>query len=190
MGARRRTPLQVLAVCSALSGCVGGERETEATHGETNTSRIERPVLFQSHEAGPEQRYGSWNPASPPWSREFDFLIGGFVCEDQWLRPDGSWTRSASEWSAAYVLNGSAIQDWYWNDRFAGTSIRTFDPAQDAWLVDFVGMPGVVTGRWVGQPEGTNMVMRQERRDPRGEPLVSRLTFFGITPTAFSWVGE
>ena len=145
---------------------------------------------FQVHEAGPGKPYGTWNPTAPARSREFNFLIGRFACEDQLLAPDGSWTRSASEWSASYVLNGAAVQDWYWNDRFAGTSIRTFDPSQEAWLVDFVGMPGVVTGRWVGQPEGMNMVMRQERQDAAGHPVVSRLTFFDITPTSFSWVGE
>ena len=147
-------------------------------------------TLVKTHEASRTAPFGIWNPASPPRSREFDFLIGRFSCQDQLLTADGSWNSSEAEWSAAYVLNGWAVQDWYWNERFAGTSIRTFDPNQDAWLVDFVGMPGVVTGRWLGQPEGGDMVMRQERLDPSGQPVVSRLTFSAITPMSFSWVGE
>ena len=185
-GCTRFARFLLLTLLLAWGG--GCARESGASEPLPEDAQVR--TLFQSHEAGDAAPFGIWNPASPPRSREFDFLIGRFSCQDQLLTADGSWSSSEAEWSAAYVLNGWAVQDWYWNERFAGTSIRTFDPNQDAWLVDFVGMPGVVTGRWLGQPEGGDMVMRQDRLDPSGQLLVSRLTFSAITPTSFSWVGE
>ena len=147
-------------------------------------------TLFDRYEPTESHPFGRPHPDLPAGGRRFEFLVGRFECTDELLQADGSWRTSRARWTTRWILNGQAIQDSYWNDQFAGTSLRQYDPTNDSWIVTFLGMPGPVVGVWEGRWEGDRMVMRQARRDAAGHPVTSRLTFYDIRPDGYEWVGE
>ena len=147
--------------------------------------------LFRDHEPPLADHFGSAHPDAPAALAEFHFLVGRFDCRDNYLRPDGSRGESHGTWTARYVLNGQAIQDSYWNVGYAGTSIRWYDEAAGQWHVVFYGGPPFFRGEWTGgrQPNG-DMQLTQERPQPDGPPIISRLTFSEIEDDGFHWISE
>jgi len=147
--------------------------------------------LANTHKPTLEARFGGMNPEAPQETMQFEFLIGDFDCHDKLRQNDGSWTQSRSRWRAEYVLNGYAILDQYWNEQYAGISIRIFDPAKAKWRVLFSGAPPSFVGEWLGQKTDDNrMIMIQERSLPDGRRAFSRLTFYDIGRLGFEWRGE
>ena len=148
-------------------------------------------TLYDDHEATDDHPWGRIHDAAHPRTGEFDFLVGAFDCADERLEADGVWTRSPALWTARYILNGHAIQDTYWNDRYAGTSLRYVDPVRDTWIVRFLGMPDRDTGEWIGGVRADGrMVLTRPSRDADGAPTLSRLTFEDIGPEGFTWKSE
>lgn len=157
-----------------------------------STTENELPTLFDNHEPSQGSWFGSINPSAPTQTEQFDFMVGEFRCVDELLQADGTWKSSKGQWRAAYLINGQAIIDQYWNEQYAGMSVRHYDEAIDKWRVYFVGAPPTYSGEWTGTKdvESGNMIMLQERPQPDGKMIFSRLTFFEIKPDGFNWVGE
>ncbi len=146
--------------------------------------------LFDQFDMDATHPSGRLNPDANPATKQFDFMIGRFICQDSLLIKEGTWKVSQATWEATYTLNGFAIEDQYRNDAYAGMSIRYYNPLEKKWAVHFFGMPGHHQGVWYGRVEGDRMVMRQERRKDNGSTLESRLTFYDISEEAFKWQGE
>ncbi len=162
----------------------------ETDMNEKNKSEMENQIaLFNKYDPSREFEYGQLNPAAPEQTKEFQFMIGKYNCDDS-LLVNGKWKHSKATWESAYILNGYGIKDTYRNDTYAGTSIRFYNTKKDKWDVYFFGMPGEHTGLWEGEKVDGKMIMRQKRKGPKGENLESRLTFYQITENSFFWKGE
>lgn len=93
---------------------------------------------------------------------------------------------------AYHVLDGTVIQDdWRSLDRagnviFRGTSLRTYVPASDAWVVHWVmaNTPGYtyIDVRW----EGNDLLGDGRGFDAAGE-FVERFRYYDIQPNAYSF---
>jgi hypothetical protein len=155
------------------------------------TDAADQHSLFVGYDPSPAYPQGRMNPAAPPETKQFDFMVGEFDCVDEIKQGDGAWKTEKAIWNGAYFLNGMGIQDQYWSETFATSNLRIFDKKNSKWMVTFFKMPGYSSGVWSGVKEGDNMVMRKERptADGKGTAL-SRLTFYEISPDGYKWVAE
>jgi len=153
---------------------------------------VEPGVEPGAYEPSPAYPFGRPNPAAPPELTQFAFMIGEFDCVDRLLQQDGSWQETTAIWNASYFLDGFGIQDRYWNDRFATSNIRIYDPGRGSWFVNYAMMPTatVATKQWQGEQlmtdDGPTMVMWSGSPDRQNGSL---LTFSEITETGFRWSG-
>jgi hypothetical protein len=98
-----------------------------------------------------------------------------------------------------WALEGRAIQDvWImprvadragWSDRqmnMYGTTLRVWDPAQEAWQITWTNPAGDHHERQIGRRVGQDVVQIGTRSD--GTP--TRWTFSEITAKSFRWTGE
>ena len=131
--------------------------------------------------------FGRINPAAPPETKQFSFMIGEFDCSDEIINPGtGKWVKMPAIWNAKYFLNGHGIQDQYWSPAFATSNIRIFDAKNKKWKVTFFRMPGYSPSTAVdGEIEGGKLVMRTGTKENGGA-----FTFFNISENGFEWVGE
>lgn len=133
--------------------------------------------------------YGQRNPTAPPETTQFDFLIGEHSCNDEFIELDGKTEHLKSRWRGEYVLNGLAIQDHYWSDRFSATNIRIFDAAETQWIVSYFRLPNFRSGLWKGRASDNRIVLRQSF-EREGAIVESTLTFKNISQNGFDWVSE
>lgn len=176
------TNLLLIVFLIILGSCA--EKETY-----NQSSDMVSEPLFNKYDPNQEFPLGQLNPEAPAETGQFSFMVGEFVCDDS-LLVNGTWVYSKATWNSEYILNGYGIKDTYRNHNYAGTSIRVFNTTKQKWDVYFFGMPGIHSGLWEGAYEDGNMVMRQKRTGPNGEPMESRLTFYEITENSFEWKGE
>ena len=116
----------------------------------------------------------------------FNFLIGNYLCDDVLTSPDGRVTKLKGHWKGGTILNGNAIQDHYWNDQYAATNIRIFDPSQKKWLVTYFRYPPYRTGTWKGGINGDKIVLKRAFQY-HGQNLTSELVFENISQQGFYW---
>jgi hypothetical protein len=112
---------------------------------------------------------------------------------------DGGTTRRPGEWHFGWALEGRAIQD-VWivpprgqrqGDAIAlsnryGTTLRVYDPAIDAWHIQWTDPVGQTYLSMIGRAEGNDIV--QLGRNAAGH--VIRWGFYAIRPDSFLWRGE
>jgi hypothetical protein len=132
----------------------------------------------------------------------YAFLVGSWTAEVRTHDDAGAIHRGAAEIHAGWVLEGRAIQDvWMIPDRahrapdaprlpvagnWYGTTLRIYDPAIDAWRIQW---SDPATNRFlqqIGRADGADIV--QEGDDGRGG--VWRWRFTKIEPGSFHWLGE
>ena len=146
-------------------------------------------MLFHDYDANETFPFGQANPKAPEALHDFHFMIGEFDCEDE-LFFNGKWNKMKGRWITNYTLNGYAIQDYYCNEVYAGTSLRIYRPDEQLWHVTFFGMPGNHTGLWKGSRDENRIVLTSEQQTPTSEPVTSRLSFSNISDDGFDWLGE
>jgi hypothetical protein len=66
-----------------------------------------------------------------------------------------------------------------------GTTLRVYDPSEDAWNVTWINPPNGAFTRLVGRREGDRIVQVGDDRDGR-----NRWIFAEITPDSLRWTGE
>jgi hypothetical protein len=147
-----------------------------------------------AHEPSAAYPFGRAHPDAPPELVQFAFLIGEFDAVDRLLGADGTWTTTEAAWASSWCLDGHGIQDLYWGERYAATSVRIYDPARKAWFVNFFRMPAsaLSPGQWWGREEITaqgerTMVLWAGSADRRNG---TRVTFRDITELGFELVAE
>ncbi len=137
------------------------------------------------YEASPQNPFGRLNPDAPVETKQFAFLIGAFECNDRLLNPaNGKWFDMKAIRRAEFVLNGYGIQDKNYTNILTSTNIRIYDPANKEWVVSYFKAPFGV-GVWKGQFSNGRFELLQG--DTKSG---SRLSFFDISSTGYSWKGE
>ena len=148
--------------------------------------RRQAPQIQMDYEASPAFPFGRLNPKAPPETKQFDFMIGEFDCNDRIINPaNKKWFKFKAVRRAAYILNGYAIHDQNWTPILNSTNIRSFNPKAKVWEVTYFKYPRYFTGVWKGGMEGDKMVVHQGS-SAKG----SRLSFFDINKDGYSWKSE
>lgn len=132
------------------------------------------------------------NPAAPPETDQFAFLIGTWDCSARFLTADGSYAETEATWIGTWILDGWAIQDFWIRTKsdgtqFQGTNIRSFNPGTGKWDNRWLPMGTLRWSYYESGMVGDTMVMTGgEGTDSRG-PYVDRNTFHDIGPDGWSW---
>jgi hypothetical protein len=136
--------------------------------------------------------YGALNPAAPPETAQFAFLIGAWTCTTRFMGPDQAYVEGRATWTGSYVLDGWAIKDDWVSSRpdggeFHGFNIRSFNPQTRKWDNRWLPQGTLQWKYYEAEQRGDTMVMTGgEGRDPRGEYL-DRNTFYDIGPNGWKW---
>ncbi len=148
---------------------------------------------WQTFEPAISNPYGQPHPDAPEQIKDFHPMIGTCDCRSLQRNPDQSWQDTTDMvWTFKYILNGTAVQDLTWHEKFYATSIRQVQPDSGVWVVtynssNFVSMS---SKPWIGKKEGTDIVLKQPQKAPNGMDGTSRLTFTDINEKGFNWRGE
>lgn len=120
--------------------------------------------------------YGALYPFAPDRTRRTTgeihagWVLGGRAIQDVWIVPARSLPRSATPEPGDY---------W-------GTTLRIYDPAMDAWHIQWSDPLTQTYRRQLGRARGDDIV--QEGDD--GDGVRSRWSFTDIQADAFRWTGE
>jgi hypothetical protein len=130
----------------------------------------------------------------------YGWLIGSWDLDVTRFLDDGTIRRRPGEWHFGWVLEGRAIQDvWIVPPRGPartgdaicavqpyGTTLRVYDPALDAWRVQWTDPVTQSFFIMTGRKEGDDIV--QLGQGPGGNLI--RWSFREIKPDSFLWRGE
>lgn len=134
----------------------------------------------------------------------YAFLVGDWETDLVAHAPDGKRHESRGEIHAGWVLEGRAIQDVWMTPRrderapgaplpalpvtgaWYGTTLRVYDPAQDAWHILWSDPATGFYARQLGRADGRDIV--QVGTMPSGAML--RWRFTEIQADSFHWLGE
>jgi hypothetical protein len=126
-------------------------------------------------------------------------LVGHWDVEVVDTLDDGSKRTSRGEWIFGWALEGRAIQDVFLvpprrergrplsagaRDTY-GTTLRVYDPVQDAWHITWINPTRNARNDMVGRRAGSEIV--QEGRDEEGP---YRWIFSDISQESFRWRAE
>jgi hypothetical protein len=143
----------------------------------------------------------STTPADARAMDLYQFLPGDWNAEVRTYDGDGTRHVGSAEIHAAWVLEGRAIQDVWMIPRLSertanvpqlpvagnwyGTTLRVYDPAQDAWRIFWIDP---ATQRFVTQT-GRRSAEGVEQLGQYEDGSMSRWTFGDITERSFHWQG-
>jgi hypothetical protein len=141
----------------------------------------------------------SRSPEIPEAMDLYGWLIGSWELDLVGHDDTGNVIHTTGEAHFAWVLEGRAVQDVFINPsrpdrgpgspKFAnwfGTTIRIYDPAIQAWRVNWFNPHDGIRAEQIGRRLGNQIV--QEGQFPDGTPI--RWTFSEITADSFRWRGE
>lgn len=128
-------------------------------------------------------------------------FVGDWSTETRAFGPDGSVDVTKWDVRFRWILEGRAIQDlWITPPRCGGrapswhepgnrysTTLRTYDPAQDAWHIVWVNPPNGIVLRQLGRKVGCDIVQVGE---PKASGEWMRWVYRDITSTTFRWCNE
>ncbi len=144
------------------------------------------PPVPVNYESSPAYPFGRLNPKAPPETKQLEFMIGEFDCDDRiYSARDKKWFRMDVVRKAEYVLNGFAIQDKNWTPILNSSNIRVYDSKTKQWHITYFRTQPYSSAVWKGGKEGENMVFRQTTGKTE-----SRLTFYDISKNSYSWKAE
>jgi hypothetical protein len=135
--------------------------------------------------------YGKPNPAAPPETEQFSFIIGKWDCKTRFMDPQGEYREGKATWTGYYILDGWAIQDDWVSTRpdgtkSYGTNIRSFNPETGKWDNRWLPSGTLQWKYFEAEQQGETMVMTGKGRDARGE-FVDRNTFHDISENHWRW---
>jgi hypothetical protein len=126
-------------------------------------------------------------------------FVGSWDLDVTEFKDDGTTRRRPGEWHFGWALEGRAVQD-VWivpprgqregdavalSNRY-GTTLRVYDPAIDAWHIQWTDPVGQTYLAMIGRAQGSDIV--QLGRNAAGHSI--RWGFYEITPNSFLWRGE
>ena len=136
--------------------------------------------------------YGTRNPAAPPETAQFDFLVGCWLADITVKRADGSVITAQAEWTIRYILDGRALRDdWFviledGSISNHGTMYRSFNVQRGTWTIVEQLTPGLEFEFMTAQQEDDTMVMYEHEHGFDGA-LTGKRVFFNIKPEHFEW---
>ena len=120
----------------------------------------------------------------------FGQFVGDWETEARYPKVDGTETRARGEIHLGWILEGRALQDTFMmiDKRTgtavpAGTTLRYYDKAIDAWYSVWFSPRQRVVQSFVARKEGDEIVLRGATRE--GYP--ERWIFSEISPDSFRW---
>jgi hypothetical protein len=138
------------------------------------------PLVRKLLASGPHADYGEG-------INLYGFLPGSWVADAVIHRPDGGRVEKRGEIHAGWILGGRAIQDvWDLPESFYGTTLRIYDPEQNAWHIHWHDTLKQYYPRQIGRAEGSDIV--QLGRSEAGEVL--RWRFTEIARDSFHWIAD
>jgi hypothetical protein len=129
--------------------------------------------------------------------RLFGQFVGSWEIAWSGFDADGRTVTARGELHFGWVLGGRAVQDiWIVPARgepgegqpplaFHGSTIRFYDASIGAWRSTWVDPVNGRVRRFVGRPEGGDIVLLSDEDDPQ-----LRWRFTDISPDSFTWRGE
>jgi hypothetical protein len=116
----------------------------------------------------------------------YGWLVGSWEMDGKIYRDDGAY-EAKGEIHAGWVLEGRAIQDvWILPGAFYGSTLRVYDPGQDAWHILWSDPTKQYYTRQLGRARGNDIV--QEGTNDAGQHI--RWRFTERRPDAFHWIGD
>ncbi|CAJ1500063.1 hypothetical protein [[Mycobacterium] holstebronense] len=117
----------------------------------------------------------------------YGWLVGGrWDLDISWFGDED--TRHVAGWMVAdWVLDGRAVQDvWHAEGLFHGSTLRIFDPAIDAWHIQWTEPQLGLRLHQLGKADADGIV--QDGTLPDGSAI--RWSFHDIGPDSFRWRDE
>lgn len=122
--------------------------------------------------------YGERSTRAPAELDTFSFLVGKWQGVGKTKAPDGSPVQFEMTWIGRYVLDGVAIADEFHGATpdgkpYLGISLRHYDAAQRAWLIEYLNVTGSFVRRQVNprsgavRREGDTVVVEAEDGETR-----------------------
>lgn len=114
-------------------------------------------------------------------------LIGDWTMDAVIHTDDGTRHEGKGEIHFGWVLGGRAIQDiWILPGFFHGTTLRVYDPGQDAWHILWSDPLKQYYTRQLGRADGKDILQLGKLDD--GSAV--RWRFTEVAPDSFRWLGE
>ena len=164
-------------------------------------SAVFTTVIFSSAVSFAEDTYTQLKPADDADVQlvMMQPLMGNWDCSRQVLQKDGSWLKpqQISHWQWRYVLNGYAVQD-YWYPKAddltgpgMGTNLRIYDPTSKTWKMTWTFDTLARFQTFVAIFDGDTMVMNGEYpASPQRPAHKAKITFHNISEKYFDWKYE
>ncbi|MEO0573219.1 MAG: hypothetical protein AAF039_16045 [Bacteroidota bacterium] len=123
--------------------------------------------------------------------QQFGQLVGEWHCDVMNLLPDSTWKETKARWKFEYVLDGTAIQD-YWehpikssNDTIPvllGTNLRIYNPVLEKWQCAWVeNKNNSMSGIWEATMNDNNEIVMNDGTDNW------EIKFYNIDADHFDW---
>ncbi|MCB0280051.1 MAG: hypothetical protein KDD94_11130, partial [Calditrichaeota bacterium] len=139
--------------------------------------------------------YGRAAEGLPAEARQFDFLIGAYDAQQEFLRPNANSIKFPSTTTAVYALNGSAILEFSWYNvdpslPNASTSIiRIYNRAMRRWESLFMTNRGNGNLFFGGYKESDRIILTLFEHNT-SDPRISRFVFHSVEKDSYKWYGE
>lgn len=133
------------------------------------------------------------SPQAPHQTSQFGQLVGDWKIKDYAPTPQGNWIEgSGANWNFYWILGGTAIQDNWISPsldkpepekgRQYGTNIRIYNPEQNQWEMAWASNSGAKIDTFSAKEKNNKLIMRGLFNGHD-----SKITFFDITASRFSW---
>lgn len=138
-----------------------------------------------------QNTYGTLNPAAPPETSQYAFIIGTWDCTTRFMTPAGEFTEGRATWTGRYILDGWAIEDLWSsegpNGTFLGMNIRSYNKAKGKWDNRWLPQGSLQWTEYESEMVGDTMVMIGGAGTDQRGPFIDRNTFFDISEDEWHW---
>ena len=154
----------------------------EASADGGKTWKLNWQINYVRKEKTGNAAFGRLNPDAPSQTVEFGQFVGKWDCKIWNRQADDSWVENNAVWVWNYVLNGMAVQDYWYGATGLGTNVRIFDPALDKWQNVWIeNVQKTMGGLWDAKMNEDGAI---EMYDDTG---TWKITFFNILDRSFDW---
>jgi hypothetical protein len=182
-------------VLTLVAGTVGSAGPLARLAAQTTATPSRADELAGGFMAGPVHPFGRLNPAAPPETAQYAFMVGVFDCRLEYKAyREGKWVTAKegrAVWTARFTMNGHAIEDEFvdeWGE--TNINVRLFDPARGKWRILYATpAPARVSELEASRVDG-RMVMVSERTAPGGVNYTERVAFEPRGDAEYRWTQE
>ena len=158
-----------------------------------NQNALERKIQNFENTTNTTKSFIKVNPNAPKETAQWSSLIGEWKCLSKDLNADNKWIENKATWKWIYILDGYAIQDYWYQEindpnstekAFYGTNIRIYNPKENRWEITWVNNKSLKVGPLIyAKKMGDNIVMK-------GAQNKMEVTFYDIQQNSFKWKAE